>query len=97
MHVFFVFSNDMKWCKENLSPLIEGHKMVFVSENKGKDSCWDMFLMNHCKDLIIANSSFSWWGAFLNKNVNRVCCPEPWLNRDCSIEIYDPNWIKIKL
>lgn len=95
-HTFYVFSNDMKWCKEHLSPLIEGHKMVFVSDNKGKDSCWDMFLMMHCKDLIIANSSFSWWGAFLNKNVDRVCCPKPWLNRDCNIEIYAPDWILIK-
>ena len=72
-HSFYVFSNDMQWCKENLCPLTEGHKMVFVTENKGKDSCWDMFLMTHCKDLIIANSSFSWWGAFLHKNVARVC------------------------
>jgi len=94
-HVFFLFSNDMPWCKENLTPLLEGHQVIFVTENKGNNSCWDMFLMTHCKDLIIANSSFSWWGAFLNKNVNRVCCPAPWLNRNCNIEIYGPNWIKI--
>ena len=95
-HTFFIFSNDMNWCCENLTPLMSGHQFVFVTDNKGKNSCWDMFLMTHCKDLIIANSSFSWWGAFLNKNVNRVIAPEPWLNRDCTIDIYEDNWIRIK-
>jgi len=95
-HTFYIFSNDMAWCRENLTPLMQGHQFVFVSVNKGKQSCWDMFLMTHCKDLIIANSSFSWWGAFLNKNVERVYAPEPWLNRDCEIDVYEDSWIKVK-
>lgn len=95
-HSFFIFSNDMSWCRENLLPLMVGHNMLFVSGNTGKNSCWDMFLMMHCKDLIIANSSFSWWGAFLNKQVNRVYVPEPWLNRDCEIDLYADSWIKVR-
>ena len=94
-HVFYIFSNDMGWCKENLEPLVGNNKIEYVTGNKGKESCWDMFLMTYCKDLIIANSSFSWWGAFLNKNINRVIAPDPWLNRDCEIDIYDPSWIRI--
>ena len=95
-HKFYIFSNDMQWCKENLEPLVGNSAIHYVAENKGKNSCWDMFLMTYCKDLIIANSSFSWWGAFLNKEVNRVYAPEPWLNRDCEIDIYENSWIKIK-
>ena len=62
---FFIFSNDIKWCKKNISPLLSKYQVHFVTENHSSDSCWDMHLMTHCKNLIIANSSFSWWGAFL--------------------------------
>ena len=95
LHTFYIFSNDMNWCRDNLAPLLEGHEIVYVTNNKGKDSCWDMFLMTYCKDLIIANSSFSWWGAFLNKNVNRVYAPYPWLNRKCETDVYEKSWIKV--
>ncbi len=94
-YTFYIFSNDLTWCKENLEPLIKGYKVVYVTENKGKNSCWDMFLMTYCKNLIIANSSFSWWGAFLNKNAEDVIAPSPWVNRDCKIELYGPTWEKL--
>ncbi|MCH5237664.1 MAG: alpha-1,2-fucosyltransferase [Muribaculaceae bacterium] len=92
---FFIFSNDLKWCEENLVPLFGNHDYVFVSGNKGKESFWDMFLMTYCKYLIIANSSFSWWGAYLSKNADKVFAPYPWLNRACKIEIYEDDWIQI--
>lgn len=95
-HELFVFSNDMLWCKNNLEPLVGEDTIHYITGNSGNDSCWDMFLMTYCKDLIIANSSFSWWGAFLNKRVNKVIAPDPWLNRDCEIDIYEPSWIKVK-
>ncbi len=94
-HVFYFFSNDIPWCEEAISPLLKGHELKIVTENKGKDSCWDMFLMTHCKDLIIANSSFSWWGAFLNKRHGRVIAPSKWLNEDRQVEIWLDEWIKI--
>ena len=94
-YTFYIFSNDMAWCKENLEPLLKGYQVVYVTENKGANSCWDMFLMMYCKNLIIANSSFSWWGAFLNKNTVKVIAPEPWVNRDCEIELYGANWVKL--
>lgn len=94
-HVFYIFSNDMSWCKDNIKPLLDGHRVVTVTENKGMNSCWDMFLMTHCKDLIIANSSFSWWGAFLNRRGGRVVAPSKWLNEDREVEIWLDEWIKI--
>lgn len=94
-HVFYIFSNDMDWCKNNIEPLIGDNQLYYVTGNKGKASCWDMFLMTYCKDLIIANSSFSWWGAFLNGRVSRVIAPEPWLNRHCEIDVYEDEWIRM--
>lgn len=92
--VFYVFSDDPIWAKENL-----GIEATFVSHNSGNDSWQDMYLMSKCKHNIIANSSFSYWGAMLNKNENKiVIAPKKWFNGD-SIEnstkdIYPENWIK---
>lgn len=68
--IFFVFSDDIPWCKENLAPL--SNNIYFIDHNKGKDSYKDLLLMSACKHDIIANSSFSWWGAWLNKNDNKI-------------------------
>lgn len=94
-HHFYIFSNDIAWCKDNIEPLLHGHDVVYVNGNTGKNSCWDMFLMTYCKDLIIANSSFSWWGAFLNKRADKVVVPFPWVNREGKIENYCSEWIQI--
>lgn len=94
-HTFYIFSNDLKWCEENIKPLLSGHDVHFVTENTGSLSCWDMFLMTHCKDLIIANSSFSWWGAFLNNRHGRVIAPKKWVNREAKFDIWLDEWIKL--
>lgn len=94
-HCFYIFSNDISWCKQEIEPLLNSNRVVYVTGNTGKNSSWDMFLMTYCKDLIIANSSFSWWGAFLNKNVSKVVAPYPWVNREGKIENYCERWIKI--
>lgn len=94
-HTFYIFSNDMKWCQENLCPLLDKHEYVMVKENVGGKSCWDMHLMTHCKDLIIANSSFSWWAAFLNNQGGRIIAPSKWVNRDANYDIWADDWIKI--
>lgn len=94
-HRFYVFSNDIPWCKENIEPLVSENEVVYVNGNTGENSCWDMFLMTYCKNLIIANSSFSWWGAFLNKKATKVVAPYPWVNREGKIENYCEEWIKI--
>lgn len=93
---FFIFSNDIQWCKDNLLNILShSSDVVFVDGNKGKDSPWDMYLMSKCEHLIIANSSFSWWGAFLNENVKTVIAPKTWINRDYEIDVYMDNWIKV--
>lgn len=74
---FFVFSDDIQWCQENLN-IEDG---VFVNWNKGTDSYIDMQLMSYCKHNIIANSSFSWWGAWLNQYPEKMIIgPKKWVN-----------------
>ena len=70
---FLVFSDDISWCKDNLP---EGPEYVFVEGNKDYE---DLYLMSKCAHNIIANSSFSWWGAWLNENKDKqVTAPSVW-------------------
>lgn len=94
-HVFYIFSNDMEWCKTNIIPLLNNNSYHLVTNNKGDQSYWDMFLMTYCKDLVIANSSFSWWGAFLNHRKGKVYAPNKWNNYKVQSDLWDPNWIRI--
>jgi hypothetical protein len=73
---FYVFSDDVAWVKENLA--ING-KLYFVTGNEKKHAYIDMQLMAMCKHNIIANSSFSWWGAWLNDHNGKiVVAPRQW-------------------
>lgn len=91
--VYYLFSNDINWCKENISPLIKDSKAVYIDWNTGKDSYRDMQLMTYCKGLIIANSSFSWWGAFLNQREDKlIIAPRHWKNAKYDLEIQMPEW-----
>lgn len=93
---FLFFSNDIQWCKSNLLPLLGNSKYQFVDWNKGNESYRDMQLMSYCKYNIIANSSFSWWAAYLNSNREKiVIAPEKWINRDVDFCIHMPEWIKL--
>jgi hypothetical protein len=59
---YFVFSDDVEWCRANLRLADDA---VFVTHNTGTDAWQDLILMARCQHQIIANSSFSWWGAWL--------------------------------
>jgi hypothetical protein len=93
---FFVFSDDIPWCRENLA--FDG-ETVFVEDEfepvKFRD---DLRLMAACKHFIIANSSFSWWAAWLNNGADKiVVAPSRWATPtdiDKS-DMYLPGWIKI--
>ncbi len=72
---YFVFSDDIEWVKENL-PV--GESAVYIQGIRITDT-EEMVLMSKCKHNIIANSSFSWWGAWLNQNPDKiVVAPTPW-------------------
>lgn len=76
---FYVFTDNPAWVKENLSWL--EYKLVDGNPGSGWGSHCDMQLMSLCKHNIISNSSYSWWGAYLNNTLNKiVVCPRIWFN-----------------
>lgn len=90
------FSNDIEWCRENLLDLIPGKQIVLVDWNKGQHSWQDMMLMRLCKYNIVSNSSFSWWGAWLNMhNDSIVIAPSRWNNIPDNEFMLPESWIKI--
>jgi len=92
---FYVFSDDRDWIVENLR---FDYATTFVTHNDVNKGYEDLRLMSMCKHNIIANSSFSWWGAWLNANVNKiVLAPREW-HKDESIDTHDllpEGWISI--
>ena len=86
---YFVFSDDLKWAKEQFGFL---EQIEFVSGNDGANSYLDMYLMSLCKHHIIANSSFSWWGAWLSSSENKIVyAPTPWFNQGEPIRAICPS------
>lgn len=90
----FVFSDDLDWCKDNFKFLEKTH---FVDSNQNVNFHLDLFLMSNCKHNIIANSSFSWWSAFLNQNNEKiVVAPKKWFsNSDIETKDLFPSQWKI--
>lgn len=94
---FAIFSNDMEWCKENIVPLLEGQEYILVDWNQGADSHKDMRLMQACQCNVIANSSFSWWAAYLNIHHRPlVIAPKRWTNADVWYKRQLDNWVLIE-
>lgn len=89
--LFLIFSDDIEWCESNLSFI---KNKIFISGNLDYQ---DLYLMSMCNHNIIANSSFSWWGAWLNNNNDKkIIYPSFWFNNGPdSSEIGGENWIKI--
>ena len=82
---YFVFTNDVDWVKANYKQ----NNLTIVEGNDEDAGYIDMYLMTRCKHYILANSSFSWWGCYLNPSEDKkVIAPKQWFNgRDCS-DIY---------
>jgi len=94
--VFFVFSDDLQWVKNNFC-FLNAYTIVDNSSSEKSDYC-DLYLMTNCKHNIIPNSTFSWWAAWLNQNANKiVVCPEMWNGLDFirTDEICPPEWKRV--
>ncbi len=99
---FLVFSDDLTWCKQNLNSTKYPNSIFEYSE--GKNEFEDMALMSHCEHNIIANSSFSWWGAWLNQNPNKIVVspskePGNWFGQRVTLETKDiipDSWVQIR-
>lgn len=90
---FVCFSDDIQWVKQNLEL---GNRAVFVDWNSGTDSPLDMYLMSQCRYGIMANSTFSYWGARLGRKKNRIYYPEKWWNHGTGLpDIFPNTWVKI--
>lgn len=91
---FFIFSDDPSWVKENLKIKFP---CQYVDHNQGTASYNDMRLMSMCKYHIIANSSFSWWGAWLNPDPEKiVVAPKKWFANDNDVnDLIPQGWVTL--
>jgi hypothetical protein len=92
--VFFVFSDDVAWAKKNI--VIE-YPCLYVDHNRDSESYNDMRLMTLCRHHIIANSSFSWWGAWLNAKPDKiVVAPKKWFAHDADVsDLFPADWMTL--
>ena len=93
--VFFVFSDDLEWVKNNFDIK---QPCVYVDCNDGNTGEKDLELMKNCKHHICANSSFSWWGAWLGEEVNTInIVPEKWFKGEYFNDKYliPDRWVKL--
>jgi hypothetical protein len=90
----FVFSDDIPWVKQNLPLELP---CLYVDHNRGAESFNDMRLMSMCNHHVIANSSFSWWGAWLNPGPDKiVVAPGRWFANDTDVrDLLPADWVKL--
>ncbi len=83
----FVFSDDLEWCQQ-----VFGDDVIYVKDDVGTQ----LFLMSKIKHLILSNSTFAWWGAYLNPNNGIIVAPTPWFGPNYSDkntqDLYHPTW-----
>lgn len=90
---FYFFSDDINWAKEAFG--IQKN-YVYIDINNNVNNQLDMFLMSNCIYNIIANSSFSWWAAWLNQNSQKITlAPKKWFEQNEPSNIIPENWIRI--
>ncbi|MAC84744.1 MAG: alpha-1,2-fucosyltransferase [Arcobacter sp.] len=93
---YFVFSNDIKWVKKN----IKAKNIIYINSEEPRIPHEDILLMSLCKNNIIANSSFSWWGAYLNQNKEKlIVAPKKWFKTAKKIkqskDLVPKSWIRL--
>ena len=93
----FVFSDDIDYCEDLFSDYKQKYNIHYINYNKGLESFRDMQLMTFAKINIVANSTFSWWGAWLNQRENHiVICPNRWMTFTDSMDMVPKEWIRIE-
>lgn len=93
--VFYIFSDDMDWVKSEFNI---PYPVVYADINNDSTNYEDLRLMSHCKHHIIANSSFSWWGAWLNNSSSKiVIAPQKWANVEGlnTNDLIPDSWIRL--
>lgn len=90
--LYFCFSDDIEWCKNNLK--FTGENVIFVPQSMPVYET--LRLMAHCKHFILSNSTFSWWGQFLSKyNDKIVVSPKRWNNDGYKTQLIQKDWVLI--
>ena len=96
--IYFIFTEkeeDIYWCKKNIRHRFPNNKIIIIT---GEDDYIDMYIMSFCKNNIIANSTFSWWAAYLNHNKNKIVIyPKNWLDSEREQNFFLPDWIGIPI
>jgi hypothetical protein len=86
----FIFSDDIEWCKD-----VFGEEAHYIQDTPGTQ----LFLMSKMKHLILSNSTFAWWGAYLNTNNGIIVAPNPWFGPSYSdkntTDLYCDNWVQL--
>ena len=92
--VFYIFSDDKEWIEDNVN--LDFPTVPITINGVGKEY-EELRLMNNCNHFILANSSFSWWGAWLSDyKYKRVFAPKPWFNSFTKENILCKSWIHLK-
>lgn len=88
---FFIFSNDSEYISEKYKE----YNLMVYEDNTSDIKDYDMYLMSACKHLIIANSTFAWWAAWLHGDNGMIISPKKWLNNREDKDIWEEHWIKM--
>lgn len=92
---FFFFSDDCLYVETEFADI---RNKIIISHNRDDRSFFDMYLMAHAKNMILANSTFSCWAAYLNRTAKIIITPDRWVNTDFSkLEALPNEWIKIRV
>lgn len=90
---YIIFSDDIEWCKKSFTSL----NTFFVEDEAWSEDYLQLYLMTKCNHNIVANSSFSWWGAWLNDHANKIVLRpfKPFINETLVHNYYPKEWISI--